>query len=307
MEPLQLSRDTKVIMLLRLDDLVTSDIKLRYSSRTVLQELLPIVKSKIEQKKLGKIEASFFILGRASMAIIFSCSTLAKVPRIVRSVVSSYGELLLAKNLPRTVFEVYPFPVASLELTASKIEDPLIPVLMFVRTSKLIEAICKELYNAPDISRSIVRIFLGLGVYNVIFYMRVSSIAQLLGNYLRLRKLIGAFWETSTIIGVPEEEHRPREIELGSKCEHAFSIMARVDGPTEDVVVRNILKLKTDERFCNMLKGDAEPKFSYRQGYMDLEIPCIACSISALFDLITEIRKLENVTDTVTVAHLEIV
>jgi hypothetical protein len=308
---MRVAQSTKTFFLLRKDDVPYASDKKGMDSHLFLQKLVEGVSSKLCKDGKIKFENSFFVLGRSSLAFIASGHSLDDVPEILAAINDEHEKLASdTARLSTGSFECFAFPTVPFPVQTEKIisrPEGVIPVLFFVRTPVSVANIAVAMKSDPSIVFHLDDMCLGLGVYDLIFQMRFEDLFALRDITDKLRKRIANLWETSTVIGVPRdaalEKERARTVTI-APC--LFSISLRCSNNiVTDETISKISNLTKSDQYQHLFAGmNSQDIVTYRQGYMDLELFCKSKCISPVFELACDLRKIECVIDTSSVAHI---
>lgn len=309
---LGLGKGITTLFLLRQDDVGSSSRKHKHDAKCFLEDYRREIKKELSASKEARWEGSFFILGRASMALFLTCRSLDRIPWIVMRVGAICRRMIEERNLKLQMSEPYCFPAVKIDL-GKKVKtlgdaDKVLPVLVFIRTRENVESLVQRIKLTREIKEHVRGFYLGLGMYDVILHLAFRTISELGFVYNLLRTSLGDFLESSTIIGVPQDDssQQKERMQAASIQRVPFSISAKCIGG-QDVVVANRMRTLSRRKQYRDLFEQYEKRqdvVSLRQGYMDVEIRFMSNTVTDAFDLSCEIRRLEGVIDTCTLVGL---
>lgn len=307
---MKLCSSVTVITLIRQDDVPSRKTKQKCDAKHFLSRYLTQLKGSSRRSSQFNLRDSFFLLGRSSMALLLTCQTLSQIPELIRFLVSIQGQLREEGGLELGLFEPYCFPAIELSRQSTSGQpkkDNIIPALVFVRTPKDLNTLIPRITTDAQTMEQVHGIFLGFGVYDLILHMQFKTLCQLRDGINSLRKQIGTFWETSTIIGVPNQKRVERRIALSENAtEIPFSISAKCMGGSDVDVASGMLRLSKRKRFRHLFctHSNRSKVLNSRQGYMDVEAHVWSKTVSGVFDFSCAVRGLDGVIDTCTVVQL---
>jgi len=283
------------IVLIRQDDVPSEPLKQKYDAKDFLAEFT----KEIRKQEIGclqhKLQDSFFLLGRCSMALLFTCPSLSDVAELMQFMTRIHRKVKEETDASLGNYEPFCFPSARVLSTefeyARDLEEKPIPALVFVRASGDLAKAIRGFATKAELIKHVFGIYLGIGIYNLVFYLRSKTLHEFLDNVVLLREGLGDFWETSTLIGVPARKDQEK-LQANAIGKTQFSISAKCTDGLEKVA-------------CKISKISPEVENVYfRQGYMDIEVQYSSETISDAFNLACAIRKIEGVIDTSSVAQL---
>jgi hypothetical protein len=256
------------------------------------------------------LEDEFFILGRASKVFVFSVPTLSSATESISVFDERASNLAKTMNPSLGIFELHTFPAIRIECQVRESESKgIVPCLFFVRSKRIME----ELQDLPLMIKNfenVADVFLGFGSYNLIFLVKVNTLTDLERTISAIRNGLKEFWETRTIIGVPKENLRNDERKIAaSEPFHSFSIMAKFHGRLGKEIENDILEIAQKAEFSRIFSAllKKQEKITYRQGYMDVDVPCHSQTVSEVFDAACEIRRrVRGIFDTATIAKINL-
>jgi hypothetical protein len=283
------------LVLIRQDDVPSEQLKQKCDARDFLTTFAKEIRKEETHCSEHALQDSFFLLGRCSMALLFTCPSLSDIAELMRFMTKVHRKTKEKTDVRLGNFEPFCFPSARVLSKgfeyAKDLEEKPIPAMVFVRASGNLVKIIRGLATKTELMKHVFGIYLGAGIYNMIFYLRFKTLYELGNTIVLLRKELKSFWETSTLVGVParknQENSQAKETEKTQ-----FSISAKCTNGLESVACR-ILKISPE----------IENVF-FRQGYMDIEVHYSSKSVSDAFDLACAIRKIEGVIDTCSVVQL---
>jgi hypothetical protein len=254
------------------------------------------------------LQESFFILGGASKAFILSAPSLSVAGECIQS--SNNVGFNLSKKLNSSLgaFVLHAFPAIKVKLEYTKFHG-ILPGLLFVRTPDIIGTV-RNILLRTDIFRNVVKLLVSFGAYNLIFFLKTETLTDLGKTISSIRDNLKGYWETSTIIGVPEKNWREKEKEFAaSEPFHSFSIMAKCRGSVGEEIEDDIMKIARETEFRRFFQTllNKQEKITFRQGYVDLDIPCHSQTVGEVFDLACELRRrIKGIINTVTMARIQL-
>lgn len=248
----------------------------------------------------------FFVLGRASKAFILSTSGLYHAAELIGSFNRCQSSLGRQINSPLGVFELFAFPTIDVK-EGTRSAKGIIPSILFCRVSRVVNDVQAVLAD-KELSINIARTMIGFGIYNLVFLLKGKTITHLSRSISAIRNYL-SFRETSTIIGIPKTHLRDRERKLAaSEPFHKFTIMIKCHGGIGRRVGKEIVKI-AEEKFSGIFQTllNKQDKITYRQGYMDLEVPCHSQTVGEVFDASCEFRRrIDGVIETATALNFEL-
>jgi hypothetical protein len=310
---LKVAESLKTYLLLRKDDVASALDKRDFDACFFLQKLVEGIGRKSFPNNKINFEKSFFVLGRSSLAIIACGTTLQDVPDLITAVNDEHEKLLSGVAQSQTgSFECFAFPAVPVLINARKSvprPEATIPTMFFVRTPVHVNAIIRSIRSNLSITSHLEEISLGLGVYDIIFWLEFEDLYELRDTLTQLRKSIGVLWETSTLIGIPDQPCLDRKrAETDMRDPLLFSISIRCyRNVVSKAILSEIKNLIKRASYLNMFKDiNNQDILTHRQGYMDLEIFCRSKCLSDVFDLVCNLRKIEGIVDSSTVAQIRV-
>jgi len=310
-----IAKDIRTFLLLRKDDVPSAESKKKVDAHSLLQELSDELCGRSFSDGRIRFERAFFVLGRSSQVLIASGRTLQDIPEMISIVNEAHDRHCTdieksSNSRLNGSFECFAFP--SVSFLADRSEpvhngEASMPVVFFVRTPVKFSKVIQVIESSSRIASHIKDACLGLGIYDFIFYMKFNDLPTLRDSISELRNRIGSVWETSTLIGVAYSENETAEDTSEPPCHFSISLRCRNNIVTERTV-SEILALVTSNQYSHMFSDvKKEEVLTQRQGYMDLEIACKSKQISRVFKLICDLRRIEEIIDTATVVHIQIV
>lgn len=310
---MELANYITAITLIRQDDVPSKRTKQKCDAKHFLAKYLAELKGQLNKSSQFDFQGSFFLLGRSSVALLLTCKTLSRIPDLIRLITDIQKKIRNKEKLDLGMFEPYCFPSIEIKsrslCDAPKMKNNIIPALIFVRTPENLNTLIPKISADVQIMMHVYGIYLGFGVYNLIFYLKFETLYELRDKINLLRKCIGTFWETTTIIGVPSTKLRKREVPLAEYTDEVpFSTSAKCMGGLDIEVANGILRLSKRKRFRHLFAKlvNKSKVVNYRQGYMDIEAHFWSKTISDAFDFSCAIRRLDGVIDTCSVVQLPI-
>lgn len=302
---IELDEQLTAFCFVRKDD-SSSPIREKRDARSFLDELGHNIRRVFEVERFT-VRDEFFVLGGASKVFIMSSPSLSSSVECIQSMNNCGSRLGESFDSSLGVFALNAFPAIKVRLESTEPRG-ILPGLLFVRVPNIVESI--QHLSGEGILKDGVEVFIGFGAYSIIFYLRADRLTDIERNMSNIRNNLEGFWETRTILGVPREQLRDKEKELAvSEPYHRFSIMAKCKDRIECSVVDDIKEITNEERFYELFSNlrNGQDKITYRQGYMDLDIPCRSQTIGHVFDAACELRRrIKCIIDTVTMIRFEI-
>lgn len=301
-----------VVTLVRQDDLPKDTTKPKDDAKSYVRRYAKRIRRNVDSDPKCSFRDFYFVLGRASAALILECERLSEVPELVQLVTKTHRHLRkFEKDHGKDIgaFGAYCFPMIEVKIPPSEATRNVVPALIFVRTPQKLENCVSGILAQDSVVEHIETVYLGLGLYDLIIQAGFPTIHRLRDVYCTLRKHLSPFWETATVIGVPR--HGTRTIEKTQARS-----LGRVPFSTSVKCMSGLdveVKMKIDELFTKTSFRRLVPKrkrycvsqnTNLRQGYMDLETHYQSRTVSDAFRVTCAIRKINGVVDTCTVAQL---
>jgi hypothetical protein len=311
---MDLAKGITALFLLRQDDVGSSKKKQQNDSKQFLEEYCEEIRSAFPASKETRLEESFFILGRASMAVLLTCSSLYEISGVVMQIEGICRKMIEERGLKIRMSEPYCFPAVKINLdesvNSSTFDDNVVPMLNFIRTPEGAESFVQRVISTKEIREHARGLYLGLGMYDVILHLTFRNLNELGRVYNLMRASLGRLWESSTIIGVPRDRSNQQKerMQAASIQEIPFSISVKCLGGEDVAVAKRIRAMSRKRQYRHLFRqyGKKQNDVSLRQGYMDVEIRFKSNTVIEAFDFSCAIRRLEGVIDTCTLAGLPV-
>lgn len=282
------------IVLVRQDDVSLARSKQSNDARSFLDNFAQEIRKEEKGCSDHKLQDSFFLLGRCSMALLFTCPSLSNIAGLMQFMMKIQRKVKDKNDIQMGNFEPFCFPSARILPKRFRYggtpEAKPIPALVFVRTSSDLAETIQRVTRKTELMEHISAMYLGVGIYNLIFYLRFRTLSDLRDTIIVLREELKSFWETSTLIGVPAGREKEKIEDTSEKIQ--FSISAKCTNGLEDTA-------------CKIMKiSPGIENVYFRQGYMDIEVRYLSNAVSDAFELACAIRKIDGVIDTCSVVQL---